>query len=137
MSSGCLPLPDSNPPWSMSIYLVDDAQTEDSIDTRFQVALGGSPPEDVLVENVTICALDESGTVVRTVPVGDVSEDRRSINVTMNLDQPPEKVVLGYDRIHTLGAEYSVLSLNRTDEGLYRTFAQDGPQCNSRNNNSR
>ncbi len=115
--------------WSLSVYVDNQTETADGIQINGSVSLGGLYTDHVRIENVTVCALDQSGELMDRVTIGTFTDDRPPANFKLTVFQQPEQIVLGYGDIETEGDEEFVgRTLN--DEGSYSPFNQDKSRCN-------
>lgn len=115
----------NEPTWTLGIYGVAERQIDDTVEIHAEVGFGGQLREETAVTDLRFCALDGEGNVMEMETVDRLSTDQRTTNVTVNLTQPPAKLVLGYGAVET-DQPFTLQGRNRTDDGRYLSFYQDG-----------
>lgn len=125
---GCLSLLDSNSPWNVAVYAVEENQGENSYNITVKVVLQGQW-NDEIVRDVRVCAENDEGDMIDSVDIGRLSSQRLSANATLRTNYTPDKIVLGYGEIDTDQPTYSIIGINLSKDGIYREFRQDGPRC--------
>ncbi|QGN08116.1 hypothetical protein Hrd1104_12965 [Halorhabdus sp. CBA1104] len=114
--------------WTISADVDDQRETAEGIQINGSVSLGGLYTDQLRIENVTVCALDQSGEWMDRATIGTFTDDRPPTNFTLTVSQQPERIVLGYGEIETDG-EGAFQGLKMIEGGANQSFYQDGPRC--------
>lgn len=128
--AGCMEPVGTDLQWRVDADVHEVDETNSGIEVRGTVNLEGMWSDQLKIENVSVCALDQSGDAMDRVSIGTVTDDRPPTNYTLTVPQQPEIIALGYGEIETEG-EGEFIGGKLNEEGLYAPFYQDRPRCNS------
>lgn len=115
--------------WTLRVQSAYDEQTEGGLETLVEIAFGGQSVGEDVVTDVRVCALDGDGALLKSTPIGRMSPgERREANTTLLTETVPAELVLDYGSVKT-DANFNLKGMERSEDGVYSSFHQDGPQC--------
>ena len=117
VAAGCSAPPDID----VSIEDVSETSTDGSTTFRGTLTALDQYEGKFVIRDVRVEFEDENGNLIQSVSIGDVTETSFSHNISVELEQPPERIMIRTGEIETK-ATVDIHHLKRNESGGYEYF---------------